>query len=288
MVVVIGWIRILLVKPHPSSYYNLYFSVPFSRPPLLVGKKATCLLTTSEFPCLTRFITRIMPTSLFKASTNRADEHKPSVFRITFQRLSKRIYQRDRQHTMPTQVVLTRFDDHIAPNDDTLKNRPSSRHSTTTFTELGSHPHKELLLNQPPCAVPDSSYSQATSASNSESQNAPDSGNLGQHGTEPPHPHPPLALSLSSVPPFTMNHHPSQHSPRAASSSAAVQPSPPAVEHNHLRMQSSTGPISRTTLQRTRTTDMLLSPALTLVRPHSFVIPPLPSINLTLPVRTRN
>lgn len=72
----------------------------------------------------------------------------------------------------------------------------------------------------------------------------------------------------------------SPHHPRSATISA-VSPPQLSVEP---RPKMSAGTMSRVTLQRTRTTDMLLSPTLTLARPSSVVLPPLPPITLNLPV----
>lgn len=79
---------------------------------------------------------------------------------------------------------------------------------------------------------------------------------------------------------------PSAHPPRIASASAAVVTQ--STPHVDTRPKLPVGTMSRHTLQRTRTTDMLLSPTMTLARPSSVVLPPLPPITLNLPVRIRN
>jgi len=79
-----------------------------------------------------------------------------------------------------------------------------------------------------------------------------------------------------------------RHGPRAASASAAALGSPlsDGAEGLEQHPRSNTpmgGTLSRRALQRTRTTDMLLSPTLTLARPSSVVLPPLPPITLKPP-----
>jgi len=81
-----------------------------------------------------------------------------------------------------------------------------------------------------------------------------------------------------------------RHGPRAASASAAVLGSSPlsdtgaeGLEQHPESKPPMGGTLSRHALQRTRTTDMLLSPTLTLARPSSVVLPPLPPITLKPP-----
>ncbi|KAF8310945.1 hypothetical protein DL93DRAFT_1550479 [Clavulina sp. PMI_390] len=83
--------------------------------------------------------------------------------------------------------------------------------------------------------------------------------------------HPARAATLPSSPPLIDLFTPPPPAGAAGSSSAQLRP------------KISTATMSRHTLQRTRTTDMLLSPTLTLARPSSVVLPPLPDITLHLP-----
>lgn len=96
-------------------------------------------------------------------------------------------------------------------------------------------------------------------------------------------PAPALAPTVSLS--FSSSQQRARHERRAASTSAAVMGSSPLVadESQERPKMPMGGTLSRHTLQRTRTTDMLLSPTLTLARPSSVVLPPLPPITLNSP-----
>lgn len=98
----------------------------------------------------------------------------------------------------------------------------------------------------------------------------------------------PASAPTTSVSFSSHQQHGARHAPRAASASAAVLSSSTLPESGveepkqHPKIPTG-GTLSRHTLQRTRTTGMLLSPTLTLSRPSSVVLPPLPSITLKPP-----
>lgn len=97
----------------------------------------------------------------------------------------------------------------------------------------------------------------------------------------------PASAPTTSVSFSSHQQHGARHAPRTASASAVLSSSAlpeSGVEEPKQHPKIPTGgTLSRHTLQRTRTTGMLLSPTLTLSRPSLVVLPPLPSITLKPP-----
>jgi hypothetical protein len=183
----------------------------------------------------------------------------------------------------------------LVPHSDDLSQAPSL---LVNHKQGQKQPHSDHNLLQPTYdqaptsdrlhGTPDSGYhSEHTSLSQSQTtrqQQLPHPSPLGT-GTMPvPVPASAPTVSLS----FSSSQLQARHERRVASASAAQLGFSPLSESGgeepKLRPKMYIGgTLSRHTLQRTRTTDMLLSPTLTLARPSSVVLPPLPPIALNPP-----
>lgn len=144
--------------------------------------------------------------------------------------------------------------------------------TTNPFRQMHQHTPDSGYHSEQQQPRPASSSSSPLTANQSQSTEASTEAITSYFSTSSPS----WAAASSTAMPSANTHH-----PRSATISAVSPPSMAAVEP---RPKMSAGTMSRVTLQRTRTTDMLLSPTLTLARPSSVVLPPLPPITLNLPV----